>query len=57
MGQYDSGGTKRRRAEIQNALEQVLLCSCSSWKLMLQEHVSFRRLKDGEEDVIRGDKH
>lgn len=53
--QYNSGGTKRGKAEIQNALEWVLLCSCSSWKLMLEVHLSFRCLK-GDED-IGGDKH
>lgn len=37
--------------------KQVLSCSSGSWKLMFQEHVSFRCLKDGEEDVIGGDTH
>lgn len=37
--------------------KQILSCSSGSWKLMFQEHVSFRRLKDGEGDVIRGDTH
>lgn len=34
--------------------KQVLSCSSGGWKLMFQEHVPFRRLKDGEGDVVRG---
>lgn len=37
--------------------KQVLSCSFGSWKLMFQEHVLFRRLKDGKGDVIEGDTH
>lgn len=37
--------------------KQVLSCSSGSWKLMFQEHVSFRPLEDGERGVIRGDTH
>lgn len=37
--------------------KQVLSCSTGGWKLMFQEHVSFRHLKEGEGDVIRGETH
>lgn len=37
--------------------EQVLLSSSGSWKFTFQEHVSFRCLKDGERELIRGDTH